>query len=119
MNNITISGNLGGEPELQYVGDDDIPVARFSVAEDHGYGTNWLNVEAWGDMAETIDEYFHTGDWIEVNGSLEQDSYEKNGETRNSYSVRAATFGFGGGTEGPEGSESGSSDDEFEDDAPF
>jgi single-strand DNA-binding protein len=119
MNNISISGRLGADPELSHVGNDGNTVCNFSVAEDHGYGTNWFKVAAWGGIGETIAEYLSKGDFIEVQGTMEQKTWtDQDGNEQTRWQLRADSFGFGGGGNDGDGDGDYSSDN-FEDDAPF
>ena len=84
MSTITIAGNLTRDPELHNVGDGKT-VARFSIAENRRWtdrsgavqeAVTYLDVAAWGPMAEHIASTLHTGDRALVTGRLEQSSWE-------------------------------------------
>jgi len=112
MNVAAISGRLGGDPELNEV--NDSTVANFSVAEDHGYGTNWFDVAAWGQNAEFVDTHFSKGDRIEVTGTLEiDDEY--------GLSIRANRVSFGDSSTQEDVPETNNTSDEFapEEETPF
>ncbi|MCC6117624.1 single-stranded DNA-binding protein [Lactiplantibacillus plantarum] len=86
MRQITISGNLGKNPEVRQT-QSGMQVANFSLAvrqnrpDDQGnYGTDWFRCAVWGKRAGTIERYFHKGNHVTVTGTLEVDEY--NGQTQ-------------------------------------
>ena len=123
MNQLTIVGNLGGDPEMRYL-DDGTPVTTFSVAvnrrwTDRDSGeqrekTWWFRVSAWGRQAETCNEYLRTGSQVLVEGRLNPDRetggprlYQRNdGSWGAGYEITAervvfmSTRGSSGGYEG-------------------
>lgn len=124
MNSFSVSGNIGQDLELDEAG--GTPVVNGSLAEDHGYGTNWFDFVAWGETAERMVEHVSKGDGIEIMGTLEQDEYENSeGQTVSTLQVRVGQWSFGVGDsagDGAGGSESGTSSNsqaDYEDDAPF
>ena len=93
MNKVMLIGNVGREPEVQYV-DRGQAVARIVLATtERGYTlqngtqvperTEWHNVILWRQLAEFVEKYVHTGDLIYVEGKIQTRSYEdKQGITR-------------------------------------
>ena len=86
MRQITISGNLGKDPEVRQT-QSGMQVANFSLAvrqnrpDDQGsYGTDWLRCAVWGKRAGMIERYFHKGNHVLVTGTFEVDEY--NGQTQ-------------------------------------
>ncbi|MCS6092851.1 single-stranded DNA-binding protein [Lactobacillus sp. LMY-20] len=86
MRQITISGNLGKDPEVRQT-QSGMQVANFSLAvrqnrpDDQGnYGTDWFRCAVWGKRAGTIERYFHKGNHVLVTGTFEVDEY--NGQTQ-------------------------------------
>ena len=84
MSTITIAGNLTATPELRNV-NGGRSVASFSVADNRRWtdksgatqeAVTYLDVTAWGAMAEHIATSLHTGDRVLVTGRLEQRSWE-------------------------------------------
>jgi single-strand DNA-binding protein len=78
LNQLTISGRLGREPEFKVAGNGN-PMASFSIAStqvtvDDLYGvreeTTWLNVTAWGDNAQLVQGRLHKGDHVTLVGKL-------------------------------------------------
>ena len=84
MSTLTIAGNLTATPELRNV-NGGRSVVSFSVADNRRWAdksgatqeaVTYLDVTAWGAMAEHIATSLHTGDRVLVTGRLEQRSWE-------------------------------------------
>jgi single-strand DNA-binding protein len=78
VNQVTISGRLGREPEFKVVGNGNL-MATFSIAStqvsvDDLYGvreeTTWLNTVAWSDSAWLVRGQLHKGDHVTLVGKL-------------------------------------------------
>lgn len=74
-------GHLGSEPKVFHYPDGS-RMAKFSVASNRKYNrsdgkvineTIWFSVEAWGNLAEVIAKYLHTGSKVLVVGRLVPD----------------------------------------------
>lgn len=90
MNRVQVMGNLGKDPEIK-VTNGGRTVARLSVAVNRKYTdsqgeekqqTEWVNVVAWGKLAEAAGNELQKGDYIYAEGRYSTRSYEKNDETR-------------------------------------
>lgn len=90
MNRVQIMGNLGKDPEIK-VTNGGKTVAKLSVAVNRKYTdpqgeekqyTEWVNVVAWGKLAEAAGNELQKGDYIYAEGRYSTRSYEKNDETR-------------------------------------
>lgn len=90
MNRVQIIGNLGKDPEIK-VTNGGKTVAKLSVAVNRKYTTpqgeekqytEWVNVVAWGKLAEAAGNELQKGDYIYAEGRYSTRSYEKNDETR-------------------------------------
>ena len=93
INKVILLGHVGKEPEVRYV-DYGVAVAQVSMAtSERSYTlqngtqvperTEWHNVVLWRKLAETVEKYVHTGDFIYVEGKIQSRSYEdKQGITR-------------------------------------
>lgn len=92
-NTITITGQLGKDPELRFTGGGK-PVLGFSIADtprkfdrdrnewvDAG-DTLWLDVSIFGDDAEVLADQLFKGCRATVVGKLKARSYEKDGQKR-------------------------------------
>ena len=84
MSTLSIAGNLTRDPELRNVSGGRT-VVSFSVAENRRWAdksgatqeaVTYLDVTAWGAMAEHVATSLHTGDRALVTGRLEQRSWE-------------------------------------------
>lgn len=68
---IILVGNLGGNPELRTVGEQQ--VANFSLAVNRKKGdkqvTTWYRVSAWGATAAAVSRYLKKGSKVMVEGS--------------------------------------------------
>ncbi|RLA96355.1 MAG: single-stranded DNA-binding protein, partial [Deltaproteobacteria bacterium] len=84
MNQVSIIGRLGQDPELRYTPSGKA-VARMSVAVNERYGENektyWFPVICWNGLGETVSQYLHKGSKVAVSGRLTTRSYERDGET--------------------------------------
>jgi single-strand DNA-binding protein len=98
LNKIMLIGNLGRDPELQ-VTSDGTPFTRFSLAVSRNYTTKsgerkeeteWFNIVAWRQLAETCERYLHKGSKVYIEGRVNQRKYtDKNGLERTSVDVNA------------------------------
>ena len=98
LNKIMLIGNLGREPELQ-VTSDGTPFTKFSLAVnrytktssgERKEETEWFNIIAWRQLAETCERYLHKGSKVYIEGRLTQRKYtDKNGVERMSVEVIA------------------------------
>jgi single-strand DNA-binding protein len=96
LNKIMLIGNLGRDPELQ-VTSDGTPFTRFSLAVSRNYTTKsgerreeteWFNIVAWRQLAETCERYLHKGSKVYIEGRVTQRKYtDKNGLERISVDV--------------------------------
>lgn len=84
MRQITISGNLGKDPQINTT-QNGMEVANFSIAvrksrpDDGGnYGTDWFRCSVWGKRAATIERFFHKGSHVTVTGTFELSEYDGN-----------------------------------------
>ena len=94
MNLVIISGNLGNDPEMFYTNDGD-PIASFNLAVKSGREkTSWIKVTAFKKVAEICQTYLHKGAKVVVNGSLDQEKWESNGEQRSGIKIIAFSIEF-------------------------
>jgi single-strand DNA-binding protein len=103
MNIIILKGNLARDPELRSIstGGKQTFVVNFTVAVSREYVksngekdkiTTFVPCEAWDSGAEIIGESFKKGDPVMIEGSLRNDSWEKDGVKHNSLKVRVNNF---------------------------
>jgi len=90
LNRVQIIGRLGKDPEEKTT-KKGTKYAYFSVAVDRQWKdsdgktkkeTDWFNVEAWGRLGEVCLEYLSKGRLIFLEGRLNTDRYEKEGEVK-------------------------------------
>lgn len=104
MNIVMLRGNLAKDPELRVVGSGDkqTSVVNFTVAVSREFTkangtqdkvTSFIQCEAWDSGAETIASSFKKGDLVMVEGSLRNDSWEKDGVKHSTLKVRVNNFG--------------------------
>lgn len=111
MNRVQIMGNLGKDPEIK-VTNGGKTTAKLSVAVNRKYTTpqgeekqytEWVNVVAWGKLAEAAGNELQKGDYIYAEGRYSTRSYEKNDETRYFTEVVANVIARPIGGKGKEG----------------
>lgn len=94
MNEVRISGRLTREPEMRIT--TNSVVANFSIA--HSYKqksgdqkVNFFDIVAWRDIADKIAADFKKGDYIEITGYLEQQTWTNRDDEKRSKVVVVAT----------------------------
>jgi len=104
MNIVMLRGNLARDPELRTVniGNKSTSVVNFTVATNREFTkadgttdkvTSFIQCEAWDSGAEAIASSFSKGDLVMVEGSLRNDSWEKDGVKHSTIKVRVNNFG--------------------------
>lgn len=85
MNNITIAGNIGKNPELKYSG-NNLAILKFSVADTSGKDDNkkttWHDIVVFGEQAENVAEKASQGTRVVVIGRLQIENYDKKDGTK-------------------------------------
>ncbi len=92
-NQLQIAGRLGRDPEMSYTPQGKA-VTKFSMAVNQGQDkpAMWLNVTAWEQLAERVNEKFRKGNEVFVQGKLVMRTYDdKNGEKRTAFDLVAST----------------------------
>lgn len=78
MNNVSIIGRLVRHPELRFT-TSGTPFAEFSVAVDNLYSKGetpaWVNIQVWGQTAESLPEHTVKGDQVAISGRLDSESW--------------------------------------------
>jgi single-strand DNA-binding protein len=98
LNKIMLIGHLGKDPELN-VTPDGTPVTKFTLAVNRNTKTStgekkeeteWFNIVAWRQLAETCERYLHKGSKVYIEGRLAQRKYtDREGVQRTSIEVIA------------------------------
>lgn len=94
MNNIILIGRMTADVELKKTPNDN-SVASFTIAVDRRYTpqgqekqTDFINCVAWRQTAEFVSKYFHKGQRIALQGSLQSRKYtDKDGNNRTAFEV--------------------------------
>lgn len=103
MNLVVLRGNLARDPELRVVGEKQTSVVNFTVATSREFTradgsqdkiTSFIQCEAWDSGAEAIANSLKKGDPVMVEGSLRNDSWEKDGVKHSTLKVRVNSFGL-------------------------
>jgi single-strand DNA-binding protein len=103
MNISILRGNLARDPDLRKVntGGKQTSVVNFTIAVSREYTknngekdkiTSFINCEAWDTGADIIGASFKKGDLVLVEGSLRNDTWEKDGVKHSSLKVRVNNF---------------------------
>jgi single-strand DNA-binding protein len=103
MNIVIVRGNLVRDPEVRSIstGGKDTSVVNFTVATSREYTkangtkdkiTSFIPCEAWDTGAEIIGKSFNKGDLVLVEGSIRNDSWEKDGVKHSSLKIRVNNF---------------------------
>jgi len=109
-----IVGRLTRDAELKYTNSGQA-VCHFSVATGsrRKKGDQWVeessfwDVDLWGKQGESINQYLTKGKLVAVEGSMRQDKWEQDGQTRSKIQITANTvqlLGSSGGQGGQGGS---------------
>jgi single-strand DNA-binding protein len=102
LNRVQLIGRLGRDPESHFTPTGK-KVAHFSVAVSNQWNgndgevkeyTEWVNIEAWGRLAEVCQEYLRKGSLIYLEGRLKTNKYEVNAEPRYFTKVVASALEF-------------------------
>lgn len=104
FNKAILIGRLTADPELKQT-PNGIAVCSFCVAVDRRFSgrdsekkTDFINITSWRQQAEFVSRYFHKGDPIGVEGSIQTRNYEdKNGNKRTAVEVVTDNVFFVGG----------------------
>ena len=85
MNNISVAGNVGRDPELKYT-PANLAILKFSVADTYGKDdnkkTSWHDIVVFGEQAETVAEKIGKGVRVVIVGRLQIEAYDKKDGTK-------------------------------------
>lgn len=101
MNKIVLKGRLTADPELKTT-QTGVETCNFTVAVDRYAGkdkektVNFIPCRAWRATAAFVSKYFAKGKEILVDGTLNVDKYEKDGENRTYTYVNVESVEFCG-----------------------
>jgi single-strand DNA-binding protein len=116
MNKIIIAGRLARDPELRAC-NSGTEVCNFTVAVDRRFSAkgeekqcDFIDCSAWGKTGVFVNQYFHKGDGITIEGRMESRKWvDKDGNNRISWGVTCdnVEFPLGKGKGVSDGSDSG------------
>ncbi|MDD2922880.1 MAG: single-stranded DNA-binding protein [Anaerolineales bacterium] len=99
LNKVQIIGYLGKDPEMRYTPSGK-PVTTFSVAVSRSWNstdgerhneTEWFNIVAWNNLAETCKQYLSKGQHVYIEGRLQTRRWDdKEGQKHTSVEVVAS-----------------------------
>lgn len=103
MNLVILRGNLARDPELRTVSTSNksTSVVNFTVATSREFTkqngetdkiTTFVQCEAWDSGAEAVADSLKKGDLVMIEGSLRNDSWEKDGVKHSTMKVRVNNF---------------------------
>ncbi len=143
INHVVLVGRLTKNAELKYTNNGQA-VSKFSIAvnarrkkDDQWVDeAHFFDVTYWGKAAEAVNPYLLKGKQVGVEGSLRQNRWEQDGQSRSKVEINANNVmllggkgqgapqegqpsGQGAGAGGKEFPENHPSADNFEDDIPF
>ena len=106
MNIVGLTGRLTYEPELRATS-SGLSVLNFGIAVDRQYQSkgqerqaDFIDCQAWRQTAEFISRYFHKGDMIAVEGSIQTNNFtDRDGNKRKSVVVSVNNVSFCGSKE--------------------
>lgn len=100
LNIVALMGRLVAEPELRHT-PSGVATCTFRIAVDRSYSkdgerkADFIDIVTWRQTAEFVCKYFHKGNMIAVNGSIQTRNYEdKNGNKRTAFEVVAEGVHF-------------------------
>ena len=109
FNQVILMGNLTRDPELKSIPSGQ-SVVSFSLALNRSYkdasgewkeATDYVDITAWGPLAERVAQYCQKGKQVLVNGSIQSRSWEQDGQKRTKVEVLARDVTFLGAKDGP------------------
>ena len=101
LNSIAIHGRLTANPELKHT-QSEVPFCTFTVAVNRSYTqgdekiTDFFNCIAWRGLGEMIAKNFHKGKEIIVYGEMNNNPYDKDGQTFSWWQLKANGVDFCG-----------------------
>lgn len=86
VNKVTLIGAVGKDPEIRYT-QAGMAIANFSLAtskknKEKEDVTQWHNIVAFQKTAELVEQYVKKGSKLYIEGEIQYQQYDKDGETR-------------------------------------
>lgn len=98
MNKVFFSGNLGADPELKVLANNN-RVAKFNVAVNEKFkdsngqtveNTVWMACEVWNQLADVAEKYLKKGARVLVEGKFNVEKWEDDGQKKIKYIVKVS-----------------------------
>lgn len=104
LNKVVLQGRMVADPELRTT-NSGVSVANWRIAVDRNFkdangerGVDFINCTAWRSTADFVTKWFHKGEMILVEGSLQNSQYtDKDGNNRTVAQVVVESVYFCGG----------------------
>ena len=101
LNTVILMGRLTADPELRHT-PNEIPVTTFTLAVDRSYvkqgaerPCDFIDIVAWRGQAEFVSKYFHKGQLVAIQGSIQTRTYtDKEGHKRKAFEIVADSVHF-------------------------
>jgi single-strand DNA-binding protein len=98
VNKVILMGAVGKDPEIRYT-PAGMPIASFSLAtskksKEKEEVTQWHNIVAFQKTAELVGQYVHKGSKLYIEGEIQYQTYEKDGEKRFSTKIVVNDMSF-------------------------
>lgn len=103
FNKVILMGNLTRDPDLKTTGPNGTQVARLALAMNERKRDRngqvrehpiYVDVDAWDKLAVLCGQYLSRGRSVLVEGRLQMDTWEKDGQKHQKLKVRASTIKF-------------------------
>ncbi len=103
FNRVILMGNLTRDPDLRTAGASGLKVATFGLAVNDTYRDRagnaierpvFVDVDVWDKQADTVAQYLRKGRCVLVEGRLQMDTWEKDGQRRTKLKIRASAVKF-------------------------
>ena len=103
FNKVILMGNLTRDPDVRTTGSNGMKVARLGLAVNERRRDRsgqmqeypvFIDVDAWDKLAELCGQYLTKGRSILIEGRLQMDTWEKDGQKHQKLKVRASTIKF-------------------------
>jgi single-strand DNA-binding protein len=104
MNKVILIGRLTKDPDLRTI-NNDISVCRFTLAVNRPYTkgkeqeADFFNIVAWRNQADNCGKYLTKGSQCAVEGTIQNRTYEKDGEKKYVTEIMAEHVEFLGSKE--------------------
>lgn len=102
LNRATLLGNVGNDPEVKILRQGNTKKVSFSLATSEKFTnkntgeitetTEWHKIESWGKTGEMVEKYVKKGDKLLVEGKIETQRWELNGEKKSRTIIKMSSF---------------------------